>query len=98
MNGMARDPQDLPELYARLFNSWDLAGLRALYAPDAVLMLGGGRAPVRRAGLSDALAASLARRVPITVQNRRAVVAGDTALLVTDWWMQGTDVNRRPVC
>ncbi|MGH3379467.1 MAG: YybH family protein [Actinoallomurus sp.] len=98
MNGMARNPQDLPGLYARLFNSWDLDGLRALYAPDAVLALDSGDAPVRRAGLRDALAASLARRVPIKVQNRRVLVAGDTAQLVTDWWIHGTDADRRLVC
>lgn len=98
MNGMARTPQELPGLYARLFNSGDLDGLRALYAPDAVLALGGEETPARRARLHDALAASLARRVPIKVQNRRVLVAGDTAQLVTDWWIQGTDANHQPVC
>jgi ketosteroid isomerase-like protein len=94
--GGARNPQDLPKLYARLFNAGDLDALCDLYAPNAVMAMGS-EAPARRANLRQALALSIARGVPITVTNRRVLMAGDTAQLLTDWWLQGLDANGQPV-
>jgi ketosteroid isomerase-like protein len=87
---LALNPYDLPTVFAERFNARDLDGLIALYEPDAVLATESAT-PVRHAALRDALAANLALGVPIKLANQRVLKAGDVALLITDWMIQGLD-------
>lgn len=92
----ARVPQDLPSLYAVHFNAGDLPRLCALYTGDAVVTQESGSS-ARGPGLRDALAANLAPHRSIRVANRRVYVAGDTAELLTDWWLEDLDAHGQTV-
>ncbi|MER5301597.1 nuclear transport factor 2 family protein [Streptomyces lasiicapitis] len=94
-------PEDVPSAFAERFNSGDADAVRELYEPDAAFVPESG-APVHGA---DAIAAQnapfLALGLPISVTPRHVHVAGDTALIVVDWDIDGkvrataTDVARR---
>ncbi|MEV4319387.1 nuclear transport factor 2 family protein [Actinocrispum sp. NPDC049592] len=98
---LATEASDHPHVFARAFNSFDLAELDAVYEPDAVLVPSPGT-PVtgydRRA--ANAKLQSLGRR--IEVRPRHVYVSGDIALLIVDWEIAAagisgtaTDVARR---
>lgn len=94
-------PDDVPSAFAERFNSGDPDAVRELYEPGACFVPESGT-PVHGA---DAIAAQnapfLALGLPILVTPRHVHVAGDTALLLVDWEIEGkvrataTDVARR---
>lgn len=83
------DPSDLHRAWAARFNAGDLDGMLALaedtqaFAPAPGVVTTGDDA-------RTALGGFLAMGLPISMQLRRSVVAGDLALLVADWRLQGT--------
>ncbi len=97
---MIHDPDQMPAAFAAAFNRQDLEALMALYAEDAVL-IADGTAEVSGAGLRAALRRFLGLPGPISMSLRRAVVQGDTAVVVADWHLPGgvagttSDVLRR---
>jgi ketosteroid isomerase-like protein len=85
----AAAPEDLHRLFEQALNSADLDTLVALYALDGVLMARSG--PARGiSAIREALAEYLAMKPMIQLTTRRAVQAGDTALLMAEWRFHGT--------
>ncbi|MFJ9605176.1 YybH family protein [Kitasatospora sp. NPDC101176] len=86
---LTTDPAQHPAVFAAAFNTGDPAVLARVYAPGAVFAPAPGAA-VTGPELHRASAEFLALGLPISVRTRHTYVAGDTALLVVDWTIEGT--------
>ncbi|MFB4301183.1 YybH family protein [Actinomadura sp. NTSP31] len=96
MRRPAMRPEDVPEVFQERFNSGDTAAVAELYEDGAVFV------PEPGTGLSggEARAANerfVALGVPITVAPRHVYAAGDVALLIVDWVIDGTGRDGAPV-
>jgi ketosteroid isomerase-like protein len=91
---LATDASDHPHVFARAFNTFDLAELELVYEPDSVLVPSPGR-PVtgheRRA--ANAELQSLGHK--IEVRPRHVYECGDIALLIVDWEIPATGITGR---
>ncbi|MCC6807062.1 MAG: nuclear transport factor 2 family protein [Deltaproteobacteria bacterium] len=81
---MVSSPKDIPAAFASAFNRKDVEALLALYSDDA-LLVADGTAEVPRSGLRAALEGFLGLPGPITMSLRRAVVQGETAVVIAEW-------------
>ncbi|POX53093.1 DUF4440 domain-containing protein [Streptomyces sp. Ru71] len=93
---LTSDAAQHPRVFAAAFNSGDPRALAAVYETGAVFAPRPGTA-VTGADLRAANAAFQSLGVPITVRTRHAYVAGDLALLVVDWVLDGPGADGRPV-
>ncbi|ATL30099.1 YybH family protein [Streptomyces formicae] len=93
--------EDVPAAFAERFNSGDADAVRELYEDRAAFVPESGEAVHGSTAISTANAPFLALGLPISVRPRQVHVAGDIALLVVDWEIEGkirstaTDVARR---
>ncbi|MDT0265325.1 DUF4440 domain-containing protein [Streptomyces sp. DSM 44915] len=91
---VARRAAEVPAVFAARFNSADpAAAVAGMYAEDAVFVTPAGRVARGAAAVAEANAGFLAAGRPIAVRPRRITEVGDTALLVVDWALVGTDVG-----
>lgn len=90
-------PTELAQEFARAFNARDLEALLALYPEGSVFVPAPGRPLVAREAVRQALQGFLGIGLPIKLKVRHAYEAGDTALLVVDWAIQGTGADGRVV-
>ena len=82
-------PEELPAAFAEAFNSGEPAVVERLFEPDAVFVTEPGNAvsgEARRAAVADFLALG----VPITLTPRHVYTAGDLALIVGEYLIEGT--------
>ncbi|MGP3958476.1 YybH family protein [Nonomuraea sp. 3N208] len=96
MRELAERPEDVPLVFAERFNSGDPAAVAEVYESAAVFV------PEPGAALTGAEAQAANARfvglgVPISVRPRHVYASGDTALLIVDWVIEGTDHDGRPV-
>lgn len=97
---LTTDPAEHPFVFQAAFNTGSAEILDTVYEPDAVFI---GRDGVRVSGAERRAANGgiLALGKPIKVSPRQVHVAGDLALLIVDWVIEGhlaataTDVARR---
>ncbi len=85
---MITRPDQMPAAFAAAFNARDVQALLSLYGPEAT-MVPDGSTSVRGAAIGDALNGYLALQGPINMKLERAVVEGDTALVVASWTLDG---------
>ncbi|GAA4076300.1 YybH family protein [Actinomadura miaoliensis] len=96
MRQLAERPEDVPSVFAERFNSGDLDAVAEVYESGAVFVPEPGSALTgRQAHAANAEFVGLG--VPITVRPRHVYTAGDIALLIVDWAIDGTDREGRPV-
>jgi len=91
------DPHALVAAYEAAFAAGSASLLDRCYEPDAVLIPSPGT-PLT--GAEQRIAAHehlLGFGLPITVTTRHVYVAGDVALLIVDWSMEGTSRQGFPV-
>jgi ketosteroid isomerase-like protein len=83
----ASEPEQVIDIFCKLFNSKDLAGLiDNLYEDDAILIPEPGAAPVAgKAALTEVLKAFVETGGTISVISTKAVRSGDLALTHTHW-------------
>jgi ketosteroid isomerase-like protein len=93
---LARRPQDVPMVFAERFNSGDAEALAEVYEPGAVFVPEPG-SPLTGQQARAANERNMRLGVPITVRPRHVYPAGDIALLIVDWVIDGTDPAGRPV-
>jgi ketosteroid isomerase-like protein len=100
---LTEDPAEHPAVFARAFNTGDAAAVERVYESGAVFVAEPGTA-VTGAARSAANRRFLDLGLPIEVRPRHVYVAGDVALLIVDWSIEGdgvaiagtaTDVARR---
>ncbi|WP_188190972.1 YybH family protein [Nonomuraea sp. SYSU D8015] len=94
MQQLAERPEDVPMVFAERFNSGDPAAVAEVYEGGAVFV----PAPGTPLTGEEALVAN-ARFMgpPIAVRPRHVYTAGDLALLIVDWVIEGADRDGRPV-
>jgi ketosteroid isomerase-like protein len=90
------DPSQHPSVFARAFNSGDIAAVERVYEPAGVFV------PAPGQSLTGVARAAANRRfldvgLPIDVRLRHAYVADDIALLIVDWSIAGQGADGRPV-
>lgn len=84
-------PEDvIPSLVER-FNSKNLEAMMELYAPDAVFIANDGRTITDRSEFAALFQRDMNLGVPLKANVRHVFVGGDTAQIVLDWSIQGTD-------
>ncbi len=89
MRQLARQPEDVPAVFAERFNSGDAAALAEVYEEAGVLVPAPGR-PVTGPDLNAANSRLQELGVPIRVMPRHVYRTGDLALLIVDWIIEGT--------
>jgi ketosteroid isomerase-like protein len=81
---LANDPQELAQLLVARANVGDVEGMVALYEPNAVLAIGGGRVARGTAEIRDFYTKLLPTGIRFNVgQQRPALVSGEFALTST---------------
>jgi len=85
------DPEDWPHVFERHLNAGDLEALVALYEAGARFVAPSGEVIAGRDLIRPVLAALIETKTRLQGQVVRAVIAGDLALLYTDF--QGTTVD-----
>src|SRR5438045_1072517 len=96
MSIIAKSPEQTTDVFVHYFNEGNLDRLIAAYYADGGVLAA---APGKAAGgdeLRSALRAYLDTRGKITATTRHVLAAGDTALLVIDWVIQGVDPGGKP--
>ncbi|WP_020670437.1 YybH family protein [Amycolatopsis nigrescens] len=100
---LTTDPGQHPFVFAEAFNTGDADAVEQVYEPDGVFVRQDGEqvtGALRRAANQELLSLGL----PISVRPRQVHVAGELALLIVDWVIEGpgllvegtaTDVARR---
>lgn len=96
MRQLAERPEDVPAVFAERFNSGDAAAVAEVYEDGAVFVPAPGT-PLKGREAQAANERFLGLGVPITVKPRHVYAAGDIALLIVDWVIDGTDRDGRPV-
>ncbi|WP_410600548.1 YybH family protein [Amycolatopsis sp. lyj-90] len=97
---LTADPAEHPFVFQAAFNTGSAEILDTIYEPDAVFVRRDG-VQVTGAERRAANGMILALGQPVTVTPRQVRVAGDLALLIVDWVIEGhlaataTDVARR---
>lgn len=79
-----RTPEEWPGLFEQHLTAGDLDAAASLYAPDATFVSKSGDV-VGRDAIRGVLSRLIAGRARLSGKVVRAVTAGDTAVLYTDW-------------
>ncbi|NUU25759.1 MAG: DUF4440 domain-containing protein [Streptomycetaceae bacterium] len=93
---LTKDAASHPKVFEAAFNSGDAALVAKVYEEGAAFVPEPGTA-VTGDELHAANARFLGLGLPITVHLRHSYVAGDIALLVVDWTIDGTGPDGEPV-
>ena len=78
-------------------NHADLEGAVALYEKDAVLIAQPGQVARGSAEIKKALAGFIAMKARLQSEAQEIVEAGEIALYVSRWRLDGVDANGRPI-
>ncbi|SFC34579.1 Ketosteroid isomerase homolog [Micromonospora sediminimaris] len=90
------DASQHPWIFARAFNSGDVAAVEQVYEPDGVLVAAPGQA-VTGAARVAANQRFLDVGLPIDVRPRHVYLADDIALLIVDWTIDGQGADGQHV-
>lgn len=93
---LTADPRQHPAVFAARFNTGNTDVLAEVYTDDAVFVPEPG-SEVTGPALRAANAEFLALGLPIRVSPRHTYVAGDIALLIVDWEIDGTGPKGEPI-
>ncbi|MFI8855003.1 YybH family protein [Streptomyces sp. NPDC053499] len=93
---LAREAADVPAVFAERFNSGQPQAVAEMYEAGAVFVSPDGTVADSPESIARANASFLALGLPITVRPRQVYAAGDTALLIVDWVIDGTAPDGRP--
>ncbi|GAA3107701.1 YybH family protein [Streptosporangium carneum] len=93
---LADRPEDVPLVFAERFNSGDPAAVAEVYESGAVFVPEPG-SPLTGPQAHAANEEFMSIGAPIAVRPRHVYTAGDIALLIVDWTIDGTDRDGRPV-
>lgn len=88
MRPLAECPEDVPHVFADRFNGGDPAAVVEVYEEGAVFVPRPGT-PLTGADARTANARFMALGLPIKVSPRHVYTAGDLALLIVDWVIEG---------
>jgi uncharacterized protein (TIGR02246 family) len=92
-----RSPGEVIELFAKRLGRGELEEALALYEEDAAFLPEPGRPLRGKDAIRGALERFAALRPTMTGSIEKVVTAGDTALVINDWSLTGTDSDGNPV-
>lgn len=87
----ATSPEETIERFAQLMGEGELEAALALYEEDAAFVPEPGRLVHGRDAIRSALEPFLALSPTLTGTIEKVVLAADTALVINDWRLRGTD-------
>lgn len=90
------DPGQHPSVFARSFNTGDIAAVERVYEPAAILVAEPGT-PLTGPDRIAANQRLLDLTLPIDVRVRHVYAAGDIALLIVDWSITGRAADGQQV-
>jgi len=93
----ARTPEEVHELFTKLFLAGNLDAVMSLYEPKATMLPKPGPAVSGHAAIREVMKAFLALKPQFHLQLKKAVQANDIALLFSTWTLKGTDPNGEAV-
>ena len=96
----ARSPEEMVGDWEKMINAGDLEAVLAFYEPDAVAVLPkaeGGPVRGRDDGVRQVLEQFLALKPTFNNVLNRRTEAGEVALIVGDWSLEGTGPDGSPV-
>lgn len=93
---LAERPEDVPAVFAERFNAGDAAAVAEVYESGAVFVPRPGT-PLTGDEAMAANEAFMRLGLPITVRPRHVYAAGDLALLIVDWVIEGEDRDGQQV-
>lgn len=89
-------PEQLLAAFLAAFNAGDSRAIKRIYEDGAVLALRPGQ-PVTGPGLLAAHEHLLRLGLPMSAELRHTYVAGDIALLIVDWRIEGNPIKGNPI-
>jgi uncharacterized protein (TIGR02246 family) len=90
-------PEEAVQAFFDAFNRGDLEAMIALYEPKATLVAQPGHSAEGHAAIREALNGFLSMQPTLTPEKKALVTAGDLALSVVRWTLDGTGPDRAPV-
>ena len=90
-------PQELIDGFFRAFNAGDLDATLALYEPNAALVAEPSKTVHGVAALREALGAFLGMKPKLTREKSELITAGDLALSLVKWTLNGTGPDGKPL-
>lgn len=94
---LPKAPLEVAQAFERHFNAADLGGLLTLYGKGAVFVPTPGTVLSDAASIRGGLEQFLAAKLPIRLTVRHIYQAGDTALIIHDWAMEGSGADGKPM-
>lgn len=84
---MSEDPKlaEVLQMFYAAFNDRDVERLLALFEPDAVYVTACGKRAIGLADIRTALRQALNSATQIIQGSRQTIIAGDTALMISNW-------------
>jgi uncharacterized protein (TIGR02246 family) len=97
----AHTPEEVHRLWAKAFSAHDLEAVMALYEPEATLIAPGQEVPnlilTGAEAVREHLSGLLALKPKFELEFKKAVQAGDIALLFSEWTLSATDPDGNAV-
>ena len=93
----ANTPEEVHELFSKLFSAADLDGIVSLYEPGATFMPQPGQPVSGHEQIREALSGFLGLKGDFDLQPSNVIKADDIALLISSWTLKGTDPEGNPV-
>lgn len=90
---MTDSPGATIERFAELIGAGEVEAALALYEPDASFLPEPGRVVSGHAAIREALTGFTALRPTLTGTITKEITVGDTALVVNEWSLRGTDME-----
>jgi uncharacterized protein (TIGR02246 family) len=90
-------PEDVIPALVERFNSRDLDAMMELYSPEAVFVANDGRTITDRSEFAALFQRDMNLGVPLKANVRHVFVGGDTAQIILDWAIDGTDAEGKQV-
>ncbi|HCE6896734.1 YybH family protein [Pseudomonas aeruginosa] len=94
---LPRSPEEVPQALERYFNAGDLNGLASLYGENSAFVSAPGTQVLGAARIRSALQRFMATGAPIRFSVRQVYRAGDMALILGDWRIEGEGRDGSPV-
>jgi uncharacterized protein (TIGR02246 family) len=93
----ARSPEEVVRLVGDALTAGDIEALMAMYEPGATLVAQPGQHATGSEALRQVLSAFIALKPSMTVKSMRVVPAGDVALVMSEWSLQGTGPDGKAI-
>lgn len=94
---LTNKPEEAVQAFFEAFNRGDLDAVIALYEPKAILVAQPGQIAEGHAAIREALNGFLAMKPTLIPEKKTLVTAGDIALSVVRWTLDGTGPDGAPV-